>query len=106
MAFIVVPYHMAQDSVLQKLEIYKNEQHFIDKTGDLEEKHDLKMPVDSLEDAVAVYNIVYGSKHCLVTKRDYQSSKQWSQGVIKAARSLGWFHTDLDWIYKPVPDEE
>jgi len=71
MNMIVTPYPFERDIFPHDQEIFKNEKHFIKKTRDIEEKHDLKKPVASVQDAVAVYNKVYGCAHCVITKHDY-----------------------------------
>jgi len=100
MTFIVTAYQIEQDENAHEPKIFKDENHFITEVG----QH-AKKPVNTLQEAVALYNEAHGYKHCLITKGDYQSSRQWSRGVIKAARSLGWFHSELDWLYRPALEE-
>ncbi|RUS67767.1 hypothetical protein CUZ56_00244 [Saezia sanguinis] len=101
MSIIVAPYPLDENVYPRGVSIFEDESHFIKHVQSLKKEYKLDMPASSLYEAVFIYNKVYGYSHCLVSKSDYQSSRQWSTDFIEAARSLGWYHADLDWIYKP-----
>lgn len=104
MSIIVASYPLDENVNPRGVSIFEDEAHFIKHVQSLKKEYKLDKPANSLHEAVFVYNEVYGYLHCLVTKSDYQSSKQWSRDLINAARSMGWYHADLDWIFRPEPD--
>ena len=102
MSIIVAPYPSIEGAGRNRTVIYKDEADFISEMNALAEKADRERSIHSLEEALSLYNNKKGCSHCVIEKQDYQSSNQWQDGVIDAARSLGWHHKELDWIYKRV----
>lgn len=102
MSIIVAPYPSIQGARENLAAIYKNEAAFIMAVKLLATEFGHHAPIYELTDALSCYSEIKGCSHCIIEKQDYQSSNQWQDSVITAARRLGWFHNEIDWIYKSV----